>query len=254
MDKSYLRDKRKSDKSHKKVPHSSKHKPSNNPKNSSDVEFSNDDEIYSRRKLQNNWHRYEDNEASVSFDDESDENAADFQHLVERTASTSGHFFFKSEKTWENDLNPDALNTRTQFTKYFTLDTKNLNESLKCIPFYERQNYPVNLFDKVEINQMNMKAEICRNNYEKSLCKNDNLKPGKKKEEKPKKEIHLSTVEITSESCDKNSQITNELSQSIDEKLTLDEQPKASVNSSPDKTSKTAKEDMQDWLDNILDI
>lgn len=177
------------------------------------------DAKYASRKIIYNW---KEDKKDLSSDEENlQDSAPDFEKLLKMAPSIGSHFVFKSEKKWENE-NVESLSNKYS-KKYFNLDPNMLNLSLLSIPFYERHDFE--FFDDEEKSKMDKQAKNHEENYWNALekFKNDNLKL--KTNEKPVK-----------------SDIVEQVA-----KLEI-KAPKKPI--APSKGS----EDIQQWLDDILDI
>uniref|UniRef100_A0A182N692 Uncharacterized protein n=1 Tax=Anopheles dirus TaxID=7168 RepID=A0A182N692_9DIPT len=169
MDKSSLAAKRRQDKSHKKVPPPKPTKQRGKPKEP-EVQHTAPlvvcDDRYGKRQLQQNWTEERDLPASGSDTEDEQLQAADFEKLLELPPSSGGHFLLSTEKHWlqpSTDLPGEDEHNR--YSEYFRIDTKLLNASLGCIPFYERHGYDEALFSTLELNLMRQKAEQQTNKY-----------------------------------------------------------------------------------------
>lgn len=107
-----------------------------------EVESSEPEEVksgagFSRRKITNNWAKYE---QQITFDD-SPQQPADhnsFTYLLQNSSSDTSYFQLAAEREWESqDLKPEG--------DLFSLDLKLISSGLACLPFYERIGIDVNL-------------------------------------------------------------------------------------------------------------
>ncbi len=160
--------------------------------------------------------------------EETDEpEAADFEELLKYRDLTgkSGHFMFSTEKkSWQES----EEETKTNYSKYFHLDTKLLNPSILSIPFFERHTFDLDLTE-MEKNVMKLEAEANEIKYRELLEKSASTiksspskKPHKKEDPVDNLAAGISRIEIKP----------------------------STVKESPNKNSNS----MQDWLDGILDI
>lgn len=148
--------------------------------------------------------------------------AADFGQIL-RTAHQSGHFMFQSEKKW---LEEDAsLESNPNFSKFFNLDTKFLNQCILSVPFNERHTFDINYTEKEKLEMLRM-AEENEIKYKEMLEKSSSqpIASPKKIGKDPVKEI---TANV--------------------EKLDVKPEPKPSCEVPKNKDS-----GLQDWLDDIL--
>uniref|UniRef100_A0A2M4CR90 Uncharacterized protein n=1 Tax=Anopheles darlingi TaxID=43151 RepID=A0A2M4CR90_ANODA len=253
---------------------------------------------YSKREIKQNW--TEDRElptAEGSSSEDEQLNAADFEKLLELPPSSGGHFLLSSEKHW---LNPDTGlpgdDERNGYGEYFRIDTKQLNASLGCIPFYQRQGYDEKLFTGSELNLMRQKAELQKEKWGKGK---ENMIPTTPAPTKPRpapclvgpfalpkdetpakptrptaclvgaaalprdeckaKEKSVVDVEPRKEEPKKLSVLETKLEElKIEPTPVVKVVPSSATLSQQQSTSKSggndSKEDIQQWLDDILDI
>lgn len=99
---------------------------SNLKKETDEIKRLTDSSKYSKREISSNWSRYEKSENEDEFT-----SAADFSSLLQAPVSGGGHFQFKSEKHWD-------VKIKSQYSEYFSLNLKTINDGILSIPFYER--------------------------------------------------------------------------------------------------------------------
>ncbi|XP_035894653.1 uncharacterized protein LOC118504364 [Anopheles stephensi] len=170
MDKSSFAAKRRQDKLHKKAPPPKPAKQKGNQK-APEVQHTAPlvvcDDRYGKRQLQQNWSEDRDLLSSDSDTDDGQLQAADFEKLLELPPSSASHFLLSSEKRWlQPDTELPGEDDNNRYSEYFRIDTKLLNASLGCIPFYERHGYEHELFSTLELNLMRQKAEINTKQYQ----------------------------------------------------------------------------------------
>uniref|UniRef100_A0A182LRC5 Uncharacterized protein n=1 Tax=Anopheles culicifacies TaxID=139723 RepID=A0A182LRC5_9DIPT len=125
------------------------------------------DNRYGKRQLQPNRTEDQDLPSSDSDTDDGQLQAADFEKLLELPPSSANHFLLSSEKRWlQQDTDLPGEDEQNRYSEYFRIDTKLLNASLGCIPFYERHGYDPALFSTLELNLMRQKAEIHTKKYQ----------------------------------------------------------------------------------------
>lgn len=173
MDKTVGRDKRLKDKRHKKPPPV---KPSPGRPNKPQKEVPTSaplivcDDPYSRRQIESNWNSGKNLPSSEGSDSEDEQlRAADFEKLLQMPPSVSGHFFLSTEKHWVSENEEKPVFSSTDAQQYFQIDTKLLISGLATIPFYERNDYPIHIFSKQELDSMKLKAHYESKNYD-ELC------------------------------------------------------------------------------------
>lgn len=173
MDKSIAKDKRRKDKCHKKLP-KVKAREATQKATKSVVTTSEPlvvcDDRYSKRPIESNWPLPE--EVSSDESDDHQSRAANFEELLRLPHSVSGHFFLSTEKHWIREASEPVITTgksNEQFANHFKIDTKHLNACFSTIPFYERNEYPPEIFVDSEIKCMKLKAECETKKYQ-NLC------------------------------------------------------------------------------------
>lgn len=199
-----------------------------------------DHQYYSKRKLSNNWNRYDE---PSDDEDNAQMSAANFEQILSASKSVGDHFTFASERSWlqNEDSQMDA-------TDLFKLNVAHLKNGLGRLPFYIRQGIPKDVFDASELTDMDYRVNFFENDNEpKQTSINQNIvniltetKIGKGSVSDAKK----STIE----------------SDPLEELRTTQSKPLAqlpsAVASRPNQTKGSRKEektgDIQDWLDDIL--
>ncbi|EAT45317.1 AAEL003394-PA [Aedes aegypti] len=324
MDKSVGRDKRRKDKHHKKPPPAKPTPGGPNKPQKETVPASAPlivcDDHFSRRPIESNWNSTKNLPSSEGSDSEDEQlRAADFEGLLQMPPSVSGHLFLSTEKHWISESEEGLTSggkSGQQYGQRFQIDTKQLTASLATIPFYERNDYPSELFSKQEIDSMKLKAQYESKKYD-ELCQR--LKPPGRmgdKQQVPKPPvkcligtdsrppqperivedpapplrpvpclvgpmalppelrndpnvtggrsqaslvIRLSEADITADSQQRN--VTPPSGESVpirnDEPTTSEQKLKEDtrrVESKSEATGKETKEDIQQWLDDILDM
>uniref|UniRef100_A0A182VRD2 Uncharacterized protein n=1 Tax=Anopheles minimus TaxID=112268 RepID=A0A182VRD2_9DIPT len=296
MDKSSYAAKRRQDKFHKKAPPP---KPAKQKSTHKEPEVHHTgplvvcDDRYGKRQLQPNRTDDQDLPSSDSDTDDGQLQAADFEKLLELPPSSANHFLLTSEKRWlQPDTDLPGEDEQNCYSEYFRIDTKLLNASLGCIPFYERQGYDQGLFSPLELNLMRQKAEIHTNKYQQtyadqltvktqsgpvSRSRKENMPLPKKPHPppcfvgafaKPMEGLSASSPETKHVPVD-NPAPVHTLQSKMGE-LTVEPEPSKIVTKvvppivpsvqtvtttkQPASTSKDTKEEIQQWLDDILDI
>ena len=83
----------------------------------------------------------------------------DFQALIQAPLSVGGHFQFKHEKSWDITTGPSI------YDKYFDINMENFNVALSTIPFFERNNIDMTIFNESEIQSMHHRATKFKQKY-----------------------------------------------------------------------------------------
>lgn len=242
---------------------------------------------YSKRKLESNADRYKE---LPSDDDNDDENgqltAADFQQLLTASKSIGDHFTFAAERSWlsnDDDANATTHDASSMASDLFKLNISNLKNGLDRIPFYIRQGLPIEIFTEQEITDMNYRANFFENGKlnqnQSTLAKqqpNQNLlnilKSNSNSSSNENVNSSNATAKVNTHSVgEKLSEANIELDEllkdtrisdtpikmtSISSTIASNSIPKAPTKPStvakPSKTTPNKTEDIQDWLDDIL--
>lgn len=202
----------------------------------------------------------------INLEDEENEQmrAGDFHLMSQMPLSVGGHFKFSSEKQWEQAEN-EAFLENTEASEYFTLNLKLINVGLQTIPFYKRMDFSASMFTNEQLIGMEKSAELAEKTYQNVL---------KEHIDNPRIQISSASRRTNSAKSQK-SQASNakkpatEAPDELDELLnmTTDQMSKASVQSgrntpatnapsTPGNTVKPSgdnKDDIQQWLDNVLE-
>uniref|UniRef100_T1PAN0 DEAD/DEAH box helicase n=1 Tax=Musca domestica TaxID=7370 RepID=T1PAN0_MUSDO len=202
----------------------------------------------------------------INLEDEENEQmrAGDFHLMSQMPLSVGGHFKFSSEKQWEQAEN-EAFLENTEASEYFTLNLKLINVGLQSIPFYKRMDFSASMFTNEQLIGMEKSAELAEKTYQNVL---------KEHIDNPRIQISSASRRTNSAKSQK-SQASNakkpatEAPDELDELLnmTTDQMSKASVQSgrntpatnapsTPGNTVKPSgdnKDDIQQWLDNVLE-
>lgn len=170
------------------------------------------------------------------IDDEKDE-APDFNDILKMSECVGGHFMFNSEKNWTSKS--DELSSL--FRKYFKLDSSSLNDYMSSIPFHERIQFNIE-FTEEEIKKMDDTANTNFNLREIPALKETTT--DKNSEQKRKPYLQRNSVQ--------NIGTSNALPQQTESNFINTE--KTIAISTPTVSENNLKDNMQQWLDDILDI
>lgn len=214
---------------------------------------------FAKRKIDSNWDRY----AELSDEeDDPQKMAADFDKILLAPKSIGEFFTFSIERAWEQTVDADAKsNTDSPPNDLFKLNLNNLRNGVGRLPFYLRNELPLNLFSDDEITDMNYRA----NYYENNANQSSRAKVDVKSLTNPfsAEENHQSNEMRTFENCSGTSCVATDakFSKSITKlaestgSLTL--QPSVARQSDTLKAmekpiNSNESENIQDWLDDIL--
>lgn len=106
---------------------------------------------YSKRKVVSNWDRY--NEVP-SDEGEADSLASDFEQILLAATSVGEHFTFADERKWLKELDDETSLESSTLRNIFQLNVQALRESVAKLPFYMRTNIPKEDFSHDEISDM----------------------------------------------------------------------------------------------------
>ncbi|KAM4600322.1 cell death regulator Aven isoform 2-T2 [Polymixia lowei] len=94
-------------------------------------------EVFSRRKLETNWDRYEESERAEPADDTPTQRGTDYHVLLESAGDSFTQFRFSEEKEWEMD-------STSQMSAVF-VDLPALTQCLQEVPLHQRLNLDAKL-------------------------------------------------------------------------------------------------------------
>uniref|UniRef100_A0A8C6KG07 Uncharacterized protein n=1 Tax=Nothobranchius furzeri TaxID=105023 RepID=A0A8C6KG07_NOTFU len=114
--------------------------------------------VFSRRKLESNWDRYEEAERAEEENDMPTRRGTDFHELLESAGDSFTQFRFSEEKNWEMDSSTMSV---------VILDLPALAESLKQVPLHHRLDLEAEL---VQVGIMRVGCEAkCLQHIQKQL-------------------------------------------------------------------------------------
>lgn len=187
---------------------------------------------FSKRKVDSNWDRYtelSDDENNLQLE------AADFENILLAPRSIGEHFKFSSERNWEQavDIEADA-----QINDLFNMNLTNMKNGVGQLPFYLRNDLPLEWFSNDEITDMNFSTNLNRN-----IC-------AEKRMDRSAENVRVSAKILSTENFSPNNtkigyrESINTSAQKVEKKSSSRkvvgaEQPNESKN-------------IQDWLDDIL--
>lgn len=231
---------------------------------------------YSKRKVLSNVERYKE-----LSDDDNDENgqmsAADFQQLLSASTSIGDHFTFAAERSWAQNDEFSASDEGSMAIELFKLNISNLKNGLGRLPFHLRQGLDVTLFTDEEL-VLNDRASFFEsdnpnvnhrtNEREQPKQHSLNILKSKDKEQSDRSTEKSAKQTSQKKAIEKTATVDDELAEllkisQIQSSQTSSKSKPASIsattatseikpysNQSNTKSNKT--EDIQDWLDDIL--
>lgn len=202
---------------------------------------------YSKRILVNNWDRYDD---SADEEDNAQMSAASFEQILCASKSVGNHFTFASERNWLQDAQMDA-------TDLFQLNVTNLKNGLGRLPFYIRQGIPKSVFNAFELTDMNYRVNFCENDtIPKPSPINQNiiniLTNTNSINTVPDAKESICMHDTIKQTIDSDSLVKSLQTTSIHTKPLAQASAALAPISKQKGTKKDKTEDIQDWLDDIL--
>lgn len=209
---------------------------------------------YSKRTLVNNWSKYDDI-PDHDDDDNAQLTAADYELLLAASKSIGDHFTFAAERSW---LHSDAQTEEGSLAgELFKLNISNLENGLNRLPFYVRQDLKEDIFTNEELRDIDYRASGAGKAKQKPLKENkanqnvlstgENVKSLETSANiKSRDDVKLPSV---AEIAPKLSGLTlNTKSMSLPSSSGAIQ----SKSNSPPTAPSNKTEDIQDWLDDIL--
>lgn len=213
---------------------------------------------YSKRGLVNNWNKY----AELPDNDDDDNgqlSAADFELLLSASKAIGDHFTFAAERSWFQSDNVNISDEGSMSADLFKLNISNLKNGIARVPFYSRQGLPEEMFTREEIEEMNRRADLLANSenqktldtlqtsevYNQVSSQGDNV-ISEKVAVNPPGEAELA-------SSLRNTHINNHLTKTTSALTpSTSHAPLQTPSSVLPKLKSDKTEDIQDWLDDIL--
>lgn len=188
--------------------------------------------------------------------------AGDFKCMSQLPSGMGGHFKFSSEKQWEQAETEDFLDN-TEASEYFTLNLKLLNVGLQTIPFYKRMDYSSAMFSKEQLQTMENEAEeaeklyqnVLKEHIENPKAHKTNSANRKSSSAKSQKSVKAKSPEAPDE-LDELLNITNDQMSKVSLKSGANTpvvKPATPVAAAAPVSGGETKDDIQQWLDNVLD-
>lgn len=227
---------------------------------------------YVKRKLVSNWDRYDE---PSNEEEDPQLMAADFEKILSTPQSVGSYFTFASERDWTEDGGNGIINN------LFKLDLSMLENGIGRLPFYVRHDMPKDHFLAEEIADMNQRVNYAENREASSrksagneftqnmlnLLSNSSGKDqtfSKPKESDSVKANESTVPDRVVQSMQKLSVQTEPKSDNVASDSPKKVEPNKSFRAPPmltasapshtpsSKATKDSNEDIQDWLDDIL--
>lgn len=235
---------------------------------------------YSKRTVVSNWDRY----AELPDNDEDDDNgqltAPDFELLL-TTPKSIDHFTLASERSWlENDAS--ASDESSMASTLFKLNVANLKTGIGHLPFHLRQGLPHDMFTNDEIRDMNYRVNFFENENQNSREANpinqnllnvliSNTDENVNNKSKTKIETSVSLVQDDKSAKIKSASESGDDLEELIQATRIQDQPTSikltpttfaasskaptqikTISQSSTKKPSNRTENIQDWLDDIL--
>ncbi|XP_036338491.1 uncharacterized protein LOC118748223 [Rhagoletis pomonella] len=193
--------------------------------------------------------------------------AGDFGLMAQLPTSVGGHFQFASEKNWETTEGEQLLDN-TEASQYFTLNLKLLNVGLQTIPFYKRMDYAASMFTREQLTAMEKAAEASEKNYQNVLHEHEtnprikinsgSRKSGSGRSQNSGKASAAAAVQSESNAPDELDELLNLTTAAWTKVEITDGSGGGAENvAAPDAKGSgngaVNKDDIQEWLDNVLE-
>lgn len=183
--------------------------------------------------------------------------AGDYKQMSQFPSMGGGHFTFGAEKEWNNVAEGQTQLHTKAASRYFTLNLGLLNSGLQTIPFYKRMDYSVMMFTRPQIIAQNEAAERAERIYQERVLHELNGRVSAAKSRAPSAK---STKSIAQPAAPNASDELDELLALTDTQLaqtsiaTGPTLPIASPLVQPaTPTTNASKNDVEQWLDSVLD-
>ena len=118
---------------------------------------------YSKRKLETNWQKYEDD-----HDLGNEAKALDFSQFsaAPSTSGGSSHFRFANEKDWQ---------VCSKVSDYFQLDVKSLHAEILAVPLHLRLKLDEQLFSREQILSFEKEAKLVQNSIKEDVLETQKI-------------------------------------------------------------------------------
>ncbi|XP_062139361.1 uncharacterized protein LOC133848012 [Drosophila sulfurigaster albostrigata] len=186
--------------------------------------------------------------------------AGDYKQMAQFPSMGGGHFSFGAEKEWNNIAEGQTQLHTKAASSYFTLNLGLLNAGLLTIPFYKRMDYSSSMFTRQQIVTQTEAAERAERTYQdrvlRELNGNDNQRTASAKSRVPSaaKSVVKEPTPVAVEPPDE----LDELLAMTNTQLAVTTPTTVPATPLPQATNPTAaasasKNDVEQWLDSVLD-
>ncbi|KAL7743170.1 hypothetical protein ACLKA6_016304 [Drosophila palustris] len=186
--------------------------------------------------------------------------AGDYKQMSQFPSMGGGHFSFGAEKEWNNIAEGQTQLHTKAASSYFTLNLSLLNAGLQTIPFYKRMDYATSMFTRGQIVAQTEAAERAERTYQERVLRESNSNVNVNSASKSRAPSAKSVKEVLPTTT------TTEAPDELDELLALTNtqleqtsiatqlaQTLPIIPSSPTATASASKNEVEQWLDSVLD-
>ncbi|KAH8265156.1 hypothetical protein KR044_004153, partial [Drosophila immigrans] len=183
--------------------------------------------------------------------------AGDYKQMAQFPSLGGGHFTFGAEKEWNNIAEGQTQLHTKAASSYFTLNLGLLNAGLQTIPFHKRMDYPSSMFTRRQIVAQTEAAERAERTYQERVLRelnaNGQRQASSAKSRPPSavKEPAPAAVVEPPDELDELLALTN--SQLELTPTTVPTPAPATLPKPATPASAASKNDVEQWLDSVLD-
>lgn len=237
-----------------------------------DVADSSDERFVSRRgwatsRPQPQIRRYslDDEDNDLNEAESAQMHAGDFGLMSQLPTSAGGHFQFSSEKNWDT-VDGEQLLDSTEAGQYFTLNLKLLNVGLQTIPFHKRMDYAASMFTREQLQAMEKAAEVAEKNYQNVLHEHEmnpriKINSGSRKSGSGRSQNSAKPANVPPSETNAPDELDELLNLTTAAVTKVDISGGSGVGAENEATSilkgnetvAANKDDIQEWLDNVLE-
>lgn len=199
---------------------------------------------FTKRKIESNWRKY---------DEQPDEEenpqmlAADFEKILLAPKSIGSHFTFASERDWSQPNDE----TESKNAAAFQLNLNSLKNGACQLPFYLRHDLSLEMFTKEEIDDMDSRANAVDDASTKKQMVEKKKDPAIIVKSVPAKPAMASTSG-SGQRPTKSIQPTDEITKLAKSTDAISLKPTETKAKTVPKAKGKSNEDIQEWLDDIL--
>lgn len=189
--------------------------------------------------------------------------AGDYKQMSQFPSMGGGHFSFGAEKEWNNIAEGQTQLHTKAASSYFTLNLSLLNCGLQTIPFYKRMDYPTSMFTRRQIVAQTEAAERAERTYQERVLResNGNVSASKSRAASAKsvKEVPMPvpvSVAAAAEAPDELDELLAMTNTQLEQTTLATAQTltlASPVVQPATPTTAASKNDVEQWLDSVLD-